>query len=214
MAIINSYVAGDPRSKYKGMVVAVGGPPHSGKSVFLAELYRQLLARRPSGVFLQRACPDGEGMWSAESDPVLVKEIRRKGKFSSEFVGFTLKSIERLGKFFPIVLLDLGGIRSAENAEILRRSTHLLVLSSKDEENQPWCDFAKAEGCEPLAVFASRLVKRDDGSLDQDVRSGVDLSALPISGAMLNLDRDNGMEPYRDAISQFADWLISEVENR
>jgi len=214
MATINFFAAEDVRSKYKGMVVAVGGPPHSGKSVFLAELYRQLLVRRPSGVFLQRACPDGEGMWSAESDPELVKEIRRKGKFSSEFVGFTLKSIERLGKFFPIVLLDLGGIRSAENAEILRRSTHLLVLSSKDEENQSWCNFAKTEGCEPLAVFASRLVKRDDGSLDQEVRSSVDLSALPVSGSMLNLDRDEGMEPYHAAIGQFADWLIVQVEGR
>jgi CRISPR-associated protein Csx3 len=58
----------DPRTGYHGAVIAVGGPPHSGKSVFLAELYRQLLQRQPSGVFLQRACPDGEGMWSNEAD--------------------------------------------------------------------------------------------------------------------------------------------------
>ena len=78
----NSFGLDDVRGRYKGMVVAVGGPPHSGKSVFLAELYRQLLAKRPSGVFLQRACPDGEGMWSAETNPQLVAEIRRKGSFS------------------------------------------------------------------------------------------------------------------------------------
>src|SRR3990167_3520743 len=117
-----AFPPGDIRAKYKGMVVAVGGPPHSGKSVFLAELYRQLLARRPSGTFLQRACPDGEGMWSAESDPALVKEIRRKGSFSQAFMLFTLKSIENLGAGMPRVLIDLGGLRTAENAEILKRS--------------------------------------------------------------------------------------------
>ncbi|MFA6131981.1 MAG: hypothetical protein WC702_02860 [Patescibacteria group bacterium] len=202
----------DPRGSYKGIVVAIGGPPHSGKSVFLAELYRQLLARRPSGTFLQRACPDGEGMWSAESDPTLVAEIRRKGTFSSEFMGFTLKSVERLGRTMSIVLLDLGGRRTAENAEILRRSSHLLVLSSKDTECQPWCEFAEAEGCKPLAILGSRLVKGVDGSLDQTVRSWVDTSARPVHGEMLNLDRQTSSSPYAEAIGQFADWLIAEAD--
>jgi CRISPR-associated protein Csx3 len=202
----------DIRTQYRGMVVAVGGPPHSGKSVFLAELYRQLLARRPSGTFLQRACPDGEGMWSAESDPVLVAEIRRKGSFSQEFMGFTLKSIERLGRAMPLVLMDLGGRRTAENAEILRRSTHLIVLSSKDKECDLWCEFAQAEGCESLAILGSRLVKGVDGSFDQNVRSWVDSSARPVRGEILNLDRGEGSAPYEEAISQFADWLIAEAD--
>ncbi|MDP3740802.1 MAG: hypothetical protein Q8R08_00565, partial [bacterium] len=176
----NSSGPDDVRGRYKGMVVVVGGPPHSGKSVFLAELYRQLLAKRPSGVFLQRACPDGEGMWSAETNPKLVAEIRRKGSFSQEFMVFTLKAIENLGRRFPILLLDLGGRRTAENAEILRRSTHLIILSSKEGENEPWSQFAAAEGCQTLAILASRLVKTSDGSLDQNVRSSVDLSAEPV----------------------------------
>lgn len=204
----------DVRSKYKGMVVAIGGPPHSGKSVFLAELYRQLLAKRPSGVFLQRACPDGEGMWSAESDPDLVKEIRRKGSFSSEFMTFVKNSVPNLGKFFPIVLLDLGGRRTAENAEILQRSTHLVILSSKNEENEPWSQFAATEGCQTLAVLASRLVKTADGGLDQEVRSSVDTNAEPVQGDILNLDREAGSAPYAEAIGQFADWLVAEVEGR
>ncbi len=209
-----TYAPDDVRGRYKGMVVAVGGPPHSGKSVFLAELYRQLLAKRPSGVFLQRACPDGEGMWSAESDPVLVKEIRRKGSFSQEFMIFTLKGIENLGKRFPIVLLDLGGRRTAENAEILRRSTNLIILSSKDEENEPWSQFAAAEGCQTLATLASRLAKTADGQIDQAVRSSVDTSTEPVSGEMLNLDREAGSAPYAEAIGQFANWLIAQVEGR
>ncbi|MFZ3054876.1 MAG: hypothetical protein WA091_02755 [Minisyncoccales bacterium] len=198
----------------KNLVVAVGGPPHSGKSVFLAELYRQLLARKATRVFLQRACPDGEGMWSAETDPRLVSEIRRKGAFSQEFMVFTLKSIENLGKTFPLVLLDLGGRRTAENAEILKRSTHLILLSSKDEENELWREFAKAEGCETLAVFESRLIKRADGTLDNSIESSADFSAEPIQGIICNLDRDGPKDPYQGIISQFADWLITEMETR
>jgi len=196
------------------MVVSVGGPPHSGKSVFLAELYRQLLARKATGIFLQRACPDGEGMWSAETDPRIVSEIRRKGAFSQEFMDFTLKSIENLGKYFPIVLLDLGGRRTAENAEILRRSTHLILISSKEEENELWQEFAKAEGCETIAIFESRLIKRPDGTLDDNVCSLADFSAKPIKGVLYNLDRDGPKDPYKVIISQFADWLITEQETR
>ena len=210
----SSFAADDVRSGYKGMVVAVGGPPHSGKSVFLAELYRQLLARRPAGVFLQRAAPDGEGMWSAEADPRLVAEIRRKGNFSQEFMLFVLKGIENLGRRFPILLLDLGGRRTAENAEILHRSTHLVILSSKEEEDRPWQEFARAEGCETLAIFRSRLVKREDGTLDESVWSSVDLSTDPVSGELVQLDRVGPVEPYREAISRFADWLIAKVESR
>jgi len=201
----------------KNLVVAVGGPPHSGKSVFLAELYRQLLARKATRVFLQRACPDGEGMWSAETDPRLVSEIRKKGAFSQEFMNFTLKSIENLGKTFPLVLLDLGGRRTAENAEILKRSTHLILLSSKDEENELWREFAKAEGCETLAIFESRLIKGKDGAPDNNVRSSVDFSIEPVHGSLFNLDREGPKDPYIEVVSQFADWLItrsSEMETR
>ncbi len=204
----------DIRSSYKGMVVAVGGPPHSGKSVFLAELYRQLLSRKPSGTFLQRACPDGEGMWSAESDPALVAEIRRKGKFNEEFVAFTLNAIENLGKNMPRVLLDLGGIRSAENAEILRRCTHCVILSSKESEDLAWVEFAEAEGCKPLAVLRSRLDKRSDGTLVEGHESKLDVTQTPVRGTLWNMDRDGPAEPFRSAVSQFAEWLIEKAATR
>lgn len=213
--------------KYIGMVIAVGGPPHSGKSVFLAELYRQLLARRPAGAFLQRACPDGEGMWSAESDPALVKEIRRKGNFDAGFMLFTLQAIEALGTRFPIVLVDLGGRRSAQNAEILARCSHQVVLSSKEEENKPWQEFAAAEGCQTLAVFASELVKlagSEELDLGAHVRSEntTTLDAVVAAGTLRNLDRGKSGDSaersgricacYREAISQFADWLIARAD--
>lgn len=216
----------------KGMVIAVGGPPHSGKSVFLAELYRQILARRPAGVFLQRACPDGEGMWADESDPAIVREIRRKGKFSDEFVNFTLKALEALGARFPIVLADLGGIRSAQNAEILARSTHLINLCGlqKQAEKNPWVEFAAEEGCGLLADFNSELVRLpsfedyDPDHLDLSVRSdvSVDSVAAVATAHFRNLDRGKPgdteeqkalrRECYREAVSQFSDWLIARAD--
>lgn len=216
MTVTKPYPPDDVRSRYKGMVVAIGGSPHSGKSVFLAELYRQLLARRPSGVFLQRACPDGEGMWSAETSPRLVAEIRRKGTFSQEFMSFVLKGIESLGRRFPILLLDLGGRRTAENTEILRRSTHLIVLSSREEEDEPWVRFAAAEGCQTLAVLASRLFELAPGVLDTTKRTPDQpwSGEVPLRGELWQLDRKGPPELYRDAISQFADWLIARAEVR
>lgn len=196
-----------------GMVVAVGGPPHSGKSVLLAELHRQLFARR-ARFFLERACPDGEGMWSSETDPKIVADIRRKGAFTQEFMIRKLAGIENLGKAFPLVLLDLGGRRTAENAEILKRSSHLILLSSKEEENEPWQEFARAEGCETIAVFASRLIKGEDGTLDNKVRSSVDFSTEPVQGSLFNLDREGPKDPYIKVVSQFADWLIAKVSEK
>lgn len=126
-------VGGDEFMERPRMVISVGGPAHSGKSVFLAELYRQLLTRMPGEVFLQRACPDGEGMWSAESDPSLVKAIRQKGKFTENFCSWLADAIQGLKRGFKITLLDLGGKRLPPNDEVLRHSTHLLVLSSNEE---------------------------------------------------------------------------------
>ena len=174
----------DPRSSYHGVVIAVAGPPHSGKSVFLAELYRQLLGHQPSGVFLQPACPDGEGMWANESDPQIVRQIRRKFAFSEEFISITLQGIEQLGRNSQkaIVLLDLGGKRSAANAEILRRSTHCMILSSQVDEIPLWELFATTEGCQILAVFHSHL-----RSISSDEpRSFLQTDILPMRGTLIN----------------------------
>ncbi|MGV0026847.1 ATP-binding protein [Phormidesmis priestleyi ANT.L61.2] len=203
------------RQTYRGVVIAVGGPPHSGKSVFLSALYRQLLARQPAGIFLQRVCPDGEGMWSNESDPQIVKTIRRKGAFSEEFVTISLRNIEQLGQNtqFPLVLLDLGGKRSAENAEILRRSQHSIILSADPQEAE-WQQFALDEGCTTLAVFHSQLIHSSDGMLDTTVRSEIDFTTTPISGTLCNLDRQGNSVCYQDAIHDLTVWLIKQFLQR
>jgi CRISPR-associated protein Csx3 len=205
----------DCRSSYHGVVIAIVGPPHSGKSIFLAELYRQMLQRQPSGVFLQRACPDGEGMWSNEADPAIVRQIRKKSAFSEEFSLVTLQGIERLGRnrHHNIVLLDLGGKRTAENAEILRRSTHCIILSSQREEIPAWQTFATAEGCHILAILHSQLVYQSceqiQIKLDLTARSTLQTDTTPMHGTLVNLCRDFGTECYCNAISSLADVLLT-----
>ncbi len=196
----------DIRSTYRGVVIAIAGPPHSGKSVFLAELYRQLLQRRSTGIFLHRACPDGEGMWSNEAQPERVAAIRRKGAFSPEFVELTLRAIERLGQNpqLALVLLDLGGRRTAENAEILRRSTHCFILSADPEETQAWQQFIANEGCAVLGIFASRL--------DVMAPSQIDCQSQPLQGTLVNLHRNGDAVDYQAAIGQLADFLLQDLQ--
>lgn len=198
----------DPRTEYKGVVVAVGGPPHSGKSVFVAEMYHQLMLR-PIPFFLERACPDGEGMWSAETDPALVREIRRKGAFSPEFISAKVSSIENLGRCFPLVLVDLGGQLADDNALYLARCTHAIILSFCEEEVEPWRRFAAAVKCPTLAVFHSRLARYADGTLDDTARSSIDFSTSPVQGRLFNLDREGRNQPYKDAVTQVVEWLLS-----
>lgn len=199
----------DPRHRYKGRVIAMGGPPHSGKSVFTSKLYHQLLARTSgsSQVFKEVACPDGEGMWSQEAEPELVDKIRRKGSFTPEFLQLKLPGIERLGCDRPLVLVDIGGLRTAENGEILKRCTHLIIISRDGAEFEPWQRFAAAEGCEAIAYFHSHLVKREDGTLEEELCSRLDLGQQPAVGEFYNLCRSGGDRSYREAIERVAVWL-------
>lgn len=151
-------------------VIAVGGPPHSGKSVFLAELYRQMLANPQIGsrVFLQRTCPDGEGMWSAEADQDLVKKIRVKGDFSPEAMNFFLQSIDGLRRSKDIVLADLGGMISLENVLIMAHCSDLIILSSKEAKARQWAGFAGH-----LDEIARAIKQRDIGALVEFQKQGL-----------------------------------------
>ncbi|MEB3295202.1 MAG: hypothetical protein VKJ24_18770 [Synechococcales bacterium] len=203
------FIPPDIRSTYQGRVIAIGGPPHSGKSVFLNALHNVLLQKIGDRAFLERACPDGEGKWFAEADPTLVQRLRQKGDFSSEFVQAKLSDIENLGRNKPLVLLDLGGWRSPENAAILTKATDLILLSSQPNEFQPWTEFAQAQGCQILLQLESTLQHNADGTVDSTARSHLDLTIQPATGRMVNLDRAAGQDSYIHAIQQLAHWMVS-----
>ncbi len=206
--MMNRFESSDVRSQYRGQVIAVGGPPHSGKSVFLNTLHQMLDQRMGNRVFLEPVCPDGEGKWVAEAKPEVVQRIRKKYEFSPEFLTQKLQSIENLGRNKPLVLLDLGGKRSVENAQILARSTGLMILSSDSDEVAHWRDFGEAQGCQVVVELASRLVKTEVGDLDTSARSQVALGALLGTGTLVNLNRGSSQDCYQDAIESLSIWLM------
>lgn len=190
-----------------GTVIAVGGPPHSGKSVLLRELYSRLLARSPHGVFLQAACPDGEGMWSCEASSDVAARLRRKGAFTEEWMDFALRSIRAEARSKRLVLVDLGGKLADDNREILKLCQFIIVLSAVEDQMRAWSDFANESGCPALALLRSALVRAAGGALDMTARSEVRLKAEPIAGSLFNLDREAPSDCYRDAVDSLAGWM-------
>lgn len=154
------------------MVVIVCGPAHSGKSVFFVTLKKELPRE---GTHLFRACPDGEGTWSQLSDEHVAQELRHKGKFTSEFVAWVVESIRNLKKRIPLVLVDVGGIRSQENEAIFRECDAFAVLCRKDkaEEKKMWEDFGLELGLQLVASFDSSLEGEDRIDEEQPVLRGL-----------------------------------------
>lgn len=180
------------------MKVVICGPPHSGKSVFVANL-RRFLPRE--GLFLFRCAPDGEGTWSNKADQELVSKIRRKGKFDESFMSYVLNGLENCRT--PITLVDVGGIRSEQNEAIFAKCDAFVVLSSKDEEISEWQIFGERLGLNCLAVLRSRLT----GSEVIEIVS----EGAPISGTICGLER--GQELESDLLRQVAQRIIETAAN-
>lgn len=143
--------------------IIVCGPPHSGKSVFLANLMRQL---PPDSFYLAFAAPDGEWHWSNYGDQDLVAVVRQKGKFSENFVGSMVSSIAANEQ--PLVLVDTGGVRSEANEAIFDVADGCIILSSKPEETIEWRKFAAEHSVEVLAELDSVLVGTCELYSEQD----------------------------------------------
>jgi len=166
--------------------VAIGGPPHSGKTVLMG-LLRTLLPR--DSFVVVEAAPDGEGItgWSFEADPELVKAVRRKGKFLDGFVDWVVDSVRN--SRMPVTLVDLGGMLldvegrfsptgvklTSQNERILSGCDYLLVIASPkyDEVVPTWISEAGRLGVKPLAILESVLV----GAEDEVFETGAPLKA-------------------------------------
>jgi CRISPR-associated protein Csx3 len=122
-------------------IIAVLGFPKSGKSTWLAQQY-QILRCQGESFFIQRACPDGEGMWTFESKN--GKEIRVKGKFDQAFVEWVKQSAIQLSKIFSIVYLDCGGRQSQENKEILQVCDRAIIIGGCLEDIESWLNWVKS----------------------------------------------------------------------
>ena len=118
-------------SSYQHPAVVVGGPPHSGKSVFVYHLTHTLRAADIAHYVL-RACPDGEGDWYLHHNHDDIKHFRYKGGFTSAFVEFVVHLIEH--RHIPLII-DIGGKPTLEQEAIPAACTHAILLISDQAED-------------------------------------------------------------------------------
>jgi CRISPR-associated protein Csx3 len=134
-------------------IIAVLGFPKSGKSTWLSIQYTTLRAQGKS-FFVQRACPDGEGQWTFESEN--GKALRVKGLFDPAFVSWVKQSALNLAKTFETVYLDCGGRQSPENAQILEVCDAAIIIGRMLEDLESWANFVKTvRGPIPLTFLLS-----------------------------------------------------------
>ena len=189
-----------------GIAIAVVGTPHSGKTLLTSTLYN-LLRQKNVNFFVQRACPDGEGQWSAEASQTVVQKVRIKGRFDSEFAETQKKSIQRLKEQFDLVLVDLGGLPSSENRELLKLCDYYILLARSDDDPKiqkilkGWTRLLQElheEGLKPIAQFTSAW----NGMAE------VYSSDSVFKARLVRLDRSGVPFETFNVISQFVDWLL------
>ncbi len=156
-------------------IIAFIGPPHSGKSVFMYALFNQLLVRHES-LFLNKAmiikgCPDGEGRFSNEAPHELVKIIRRKWAWTSEFEAQVIDDIENTKKSKEIIFVDMGGKIADNTRRILQKCTHAVIVSATQQGANEWRNEYNDLEINILADIASRLSK---DLANPDIHSKID----------------------------------------
>lgn len=123
----------------KGVKVVIMGPPHSGKSVFIDALSREVDPNL--GTTMLSGCPDGEGLWlQRHYDDPEVKVLRRKGSFTPEFVEHATETVQNFEG--PLAFVDIGGRVSDENRQIAAGATHAVILAGDLAAVAEWQAFA------------------------------------------------------------------------
>src|SRR5437667_11387417 len=112
--------------------ILIGGPPHAGKSVLFYSI-THVLRRRGIPHHAFRACPDGEGNWTQESDAETVSQIRKSLKEWPD--SFVQRICLDLGHRCLPILVDMGGHPKESQLSMLCQCTHsvLLLLADKPD---------------------------------------------------------------------------------
>ena len=176
------------------MKIVFCGPPHSGKSVFIANLVDKL----PTDAYtIIRACPDGEGTWSNNEKQEETNMVRKKGKFTEKFIDGACKAIDNQTN--KIVLVDVGGIMSKENEKVFKHCDSFVVLSSDEENKRKWQKFGENLGLECIGSLDSVLIGEEEI-----------YSRTPyLEGKITGLDRGRTLEN-----SSILNALVSDIVKR
>lgn len=158
--------------------VAIGGPPHAGKSV-LAYSLSQALRARDVQHYVLRAYPDGEGDWANEAQQELVRRIRIKDWGSPRWVERISRDI--LNRHLPLIV-DVGGRPTPWQEAILDCCTHLVLLHRDEDSRHRWRNLARRHGLPFLADLRSELhgeqVVEEEGHILQGVITGLERGTM------------------------------------
>lgn len=182
------------------MEIIVCGPPHSGKSVFIATLEKMLPA---DGYETIRVHKDGEGDWSNNPDQNEVKSVRIKASdINDKFIKDKCRIIRNSKK--KIVIVDIGGMLYDDKIPIFKTCNSFIVLSSDRPHRKEWQRFGEKYGAVCIANLASAL---DEKNPEDTIDDGED--DIVISGIVKNLNR--GMYKLDSPlIRKIADRIILE----
>lgn len=137
--------------------IAIGGPPHSGKSVLTYHL-TQILRDQQVGHYVLRACPDGEGDWSNEAPPETVRLLRNKGQFSDSFVANVCRTLQ--ARHLPL-LVDVGGRPTPEQEVIFDHCTHAILIAPDEAGLTTWRELTQRHNLPVIAELQSTLTEED-----------------------------------------------------
>jgi len=190
------------------VVIAVCGTPHSGKSVFLHHLYK-ILASKTNDFFLQGVLIDGDGQWFFESPSEIASKLRQKFKDYRNYAEFVINSIRGLRETKKLVFIDLGGIPSPENREILKHCDYYIFLARTDDDSKirkvvkEWQKLLQElhkDGLKCLAHFISAW--NGEAKILPSSNSEV------FRARLVHLDRGGVPQSTLNIISQFVEFLI------
>lgn len=148
--------------KGEPVIIFFSGLPKAGKSVTLGAIYDALRGQGRS-FFLERICPDCEGMWTLATEKgtdrarALKNVLKNAGEFfSPAFVEAKQRAIQGLARCFDVVLCDMGGIPSPENAAFVDaasctgKEVRAVVLHVRGTDPTPWVEWWKERGICPV----------------------------------------------------------------
>ncbi len=199
------------------MKIVFCGPPHSGKSVFIANLIDKL----PTDAYtIIRACPDGEGTWSNNKNQNETSIVRKKGKFTKSFIDDACKSIDNQTN--KIVLVDVGGVMSKENEEVFGHCDSFVVLSSDEEKKKEWFEFGQNLGLECVGCLDSSLEGQEEiysrtpffqGKI-VGLERGEILDDSPVIKALVSdiIQKSKYAEKTQDTVKDFIGTMIDDTE--
>lgn len=188
----------------KGIKVVIGGPPHSGKTVFKNALIEDLGG---DNVFRYCAAPDDDGgTWYQNNyNNPEAREKRIKGTYNPRQVAFFSETIKNWDQT-PIMVIDIGGKITEENAKIIEGATHAIVLASDLSKVKEWQDFFEENHLDVIAKLHSHF----DGSKDIQLPSEPEDDHLVAS--VHHLER--GVEAAdRESIKKVAGLISSLAKN-